>query len=240
MAPDTEPAVARRSRRCNARRLFLWAAETGARRPLDVGFQEVVHPVRTEEAEVAKLQRSTEGPDEHPQECPSDAERSRGDGAVVMEGGTEQSRRRAPVQHHTEDRAPNGSSGSARSGVDGLRDRSSRPRSLPSQTAPATCAVIEALRRQRLTGKQIAAEVGVSPATVSRILQPARLNRISDLEPAEPVRRYEREHPGEMIHIDIKKLGRFEQDWPPHHRRSHRSEQQPRRRLGVRPRLYRR
>src|ERR1700682_4160035 len=95
-------------------------------------------------------------------------------------------------------------------GVEGLRDRSSRPHSLPSQTAPATCAVIEALRRQRHTGKQIAAEVGVSPATVSRILRRLGLNRIRDLEPAEPVRRYEREKPGEMIHIDIKKLGRFD------------------------------
>src|SRR6266404_5429972 len=56
-------------------------------------------------------------------------------------------------------------------GVDGLRDRSSRPLSLPSQTAPATCAMVEALRRQRHTGKQIAAEVGVSTATVSRILR---------------------------------------------------------------------
>src|SRR6266852_543315 len=65
-------------------------------------------------------------------------------------------------------------------GVDGLRDRSSRPLSLPSQTVPATCAVIEALRRQRHTGKQIAAEVGVSPATVSRILRRLGLNRIRD------------------------------------------------------------
>ena len=70
---------------------------------------------------------------------------------------------------------------------------------------------VEALRRQRHTGKQIAAEVGVSPATVSRILRRLGLNRIRDLEPAEPVRRYERENPGEMIHIDIKKLGRFDQ-----------------------------
>jgi transposase InsO family protein len=52
--------------------------------------------------------------------------------------------------------------------------------------------------------------VGVSPATVSRILRRLGLNRIAALEPAEPVRRYEREHPGELIHIDIKKLGRFE------------------------------
>src|SRR3984893_13377558 len=94
-------------------------------------------------------------------------------------------------------------------GVDGLRDRSSRPHSLPSQTAPATCATVEALRRQRHTGKQIAAEVGISPATVSRVLRRLGLNRIRDLEPAEPVRRYEREHPGELIHIDIKKLGKF-------------------------------
>jgi transposase InsO family protein len=63
---------------------------------------------------------------------------------------------------------------------------------------------------QRWTGKQIAAETGVSPATVSRILKRLGLNRIQALEPAEPVRRYEREQPGELIHIDIKKLGRFE------------------------------
>ena len=94
-------------------------------------------------------------------------------------------------------------------GVDGLRDRSSRPLSLPSQTPAATCAAVEALRRQRHTGKQIAAEVGVSPATVSRVLRRLGLNRLSALEPAEPVRRYEREHPGELIHIDIKKLGKF-------------------------------
>ena len=94
-------------------------------------------------------------------------------------------------------------------GVDGLRDRSSRPHSSPSQTPPATCAAVEALRRQRRTGKHIAAEVKVSPATVSRILRRLGLSRIRNLEPAEPVRRYEREKPGQLIHIDIKKLGRF-------------------------------
>lgn len=94
-------------------------------------------------------------------------------------------------------------------GADGLRDRSSRPRSSPSQTAPATCAAVAALRRQRYTGQQIAAELGISPATVSRILKRLGLNRLSALEPAEPIRRYERERPGEIIHIDIKKLGRF-------------------------------
>jgi len=94
-------------------------------------------------------------------------------------------------------------------GVDGLRDRSSRPLSSPGQTAPATCAVVEALRRQRFTGKQIAAEVGVAPATVCRILKRLGLNRLSALEPAAPVRRYQRDNPGELIHIDIKKLGKI-------------------------------
>ena len=93
--------------------------------------------------------------------------------------------------------------------MDGLRDRPSRPLSSPSQTTPATGAAIEALRRQRHTGKQIAAEIGVSPATVSRILRRLGLNRLSALEPAKPVQRYEREKPGELIHIDIKKLGRI-------------------------------
>jgi len=95
-------------------------------------------------------------------------------------------------------------------GVEGLRDRSSRPYSSPSQTPPAACTAVEALRRQRHTGKQIAAEVAVSPATISRILRRLGLNRIRALEPAEPERRYERQTPGEIIHIDIKKLGRFE------------------------------
>ena len=95
-------------------------------------------------------------------------------------------------------------------GIEGLRDRSSRPHHLYRPTPPAIVEQIEALRRQRWTGKQIALEVGVSPATVSRILRRLGLNRLAALEPAEPVRRYERAHPGELIHIDIKKLGRFE------------------------------
>ena len=96
-------------------------------------------------------------------------------------------------------------------GVDGLRDRSSRPLSSPSQTAPATCTAVEVLRRQRYTGKEIACELGVSPATVSRILRRLGLNLLNALEPAEPLRRYERERPGELIHLDIKKLGKFDQ-----------------------------
>src|SRR5258708_40323379 len=80
-------------------------------------------------------------------------------------------------------------------GVDGLRDRSSRPHSLPSQTAPATCTAIETLRRQRHTGKHIAAEVGVSAATVSRILRRFGLNRLSALQPAQPIPRNQPRHP---------------------------------------------
>lgn len=92
----------------------------------------------------------------------------------------------------------------------GMADRSSRPRSSPNATGQGIAERIVALRRQRFTGKHIAREVGVSPATVSRVLARAGLSRLKDLEPAEPVRRYERQNPGEMIHIDIKKLGRFD------------------------------
>jgi transposase InsO family protein len=96
-----------------------------------------------------------------------------------------------------------------REGLAGLQDRSSRPHRLRLPTPAAAVAEIERLRRQRWTGKQIAVQVGVSPATVSRVLRRLGLNKLSALEPAEPVRRYEREHPGELIHLDIKKLGRI-------------------------------
>jgi transposase InsO family protein len=96
-----------------------------------------------------------------------------------------------------------------RQGLSGLSDRSSRPHRLRRPTPQAVVEQVEALRRQRRTGKQIAAELHISRATVSRVLKRLGLNRISALEPAEPVRRYERAKPGEMIHIDIKKLGRF-------------------------------
>ena len=96
-------------------------------------------------------------------------------------------------------------------GAAGLTDRSSRPHRLRAPTPTVIEERIIALRRQRFTGQQIAREASVSPATVSRILRRVRLSRIRDLEPPEPVRRYERDHPGDMIHIDIKRLGRFDQ-----------------------------
>ena len=94
-------------------------------------------------------------------------------------------------------------------GVEGLRDRSSRPHRLRNPTSPETVARIEAMRRERLTGAQIAREGAVSRATVFRVLRRLGLNRLKSLEPAEPVRRYEREQPGELIHLDIKKLGKI-------------------------------
>jgi transposase InsO family protein len=95
-------------------------------------------------------------------------------------------------------------------GLAGLEDRPSRPARLRKPTPAATVEQIIALRRERLPGKQIAQETGTSRSTVSRYLRAARLSRARDLEPAEPVVRYERKTPGELIHLDIKKLGRFE------------------------------
>ena len=94
-------------------------------------------------------------------------------------------------------------------GLAGLQDRSSRPKQLRRPTPPEVVERIASLRRQRMPGGEIATTVGVSPATVSRVLKRLGLNKLSALEPAEPPRRYERKHPGEIIHIDIKKLGRF-------------------------------
>lgn len=94
-------------------------------------------------------------------------------------------------------------------GIEALADRSSRPHSLPSQTPATTCEQVESLRRQRHTQAAIAAALSLSAATVSRILRRRGLSRLSALEPVAPRPRYERAAPGEIIHIDIKKLGRF-------------------------------
>jgi transposase InsO family protein len=94
-------------------------------------------------------------------------------------------------------------------GLAGLLDRSSRPHRSPNGTPAAIAERIGELRRQRWTGAQIAAEVGVSKATVSRILQRLGLNRLKSLEPAAPIIRYNRQRPGELLHLDTKKLGRI-------------------------------
>jgi transposase len=95
-------------------------------------------------------------------------------------------------------------------GAAGLQDRSSRPKTLRKPTPAGTANRILSLRRQRWTAAHIARETGVSPSTVSRILTRAGRSRLRDIEPAEPSRRYDRKAPGEIIHLDIKKLGRFE------------------------------
>jgi len=91
-----------------------------------------------------------------------------------------------------------------------MMDRSSRPKIVPRQIDQALAERIIALRRERLTGKHIAMETGVCPATVSRVLRRAGLSRMKDLEPAEPVVWYAYSEPGGLIHLDIKRLGRFD------------------------------
>jgi transposase InsO family protein len=94
-------------------------------------------------------------------------------------------------------------------GPAGLRDRSSRPGRMPRQTCFSFVERVLLLRRQRWTGCRIAETVGLSRATISRILCRNRLSRMRDLEPRPPVHRYEHKAPGDLLHLDIKKLGRF-------------------------------
>jgi transposase InsO family protein len=94
-------------------------------------------------------------------------------------------------------------------GCSGLRDRSSRPHQSPRCTPPERGAEVERLRRQRWTGVRIALATGLSRATVSRILTRRKLNKIRMLEPALPIVRYEHPAPGDLLHIDIKKLARI-------------------------------
>ncbi|MGE4050195.1 MAG: IS481 family transposase [Piscinibacter sp.] len=95
-------------------------------------------------------------------------------------------------------------------GPTALLDRSSRPAKSPRAIEPQLALAIVELRRRLCLQAQIAVCLGVSKATVSRVLKRAGLSKLSDLRPAEPVQRYEREQPGELLHIDIKKLGRFD------------------------------
>ena len=94
-------------------------------------------------------------------------------------------------------------------GREGLLDRSSRPHRLRRPTAPELVDRVAALRRQRWTGVRIAHHTGLSRATISRILCRLKLSRIRDLEPPLPVQRYEHAAAGDLLHLDIKKLGRI-------------------------------
>jgi transposase InsO family protein len=173
-----------------------------------VNFQEVVHSVRTGNVDVARQKRFAEDRMDTHQNARLTPKGREAMVRAVVDCGL--SKATAARRYNTTPKTVAKWVERFRvEGVDGLRDRSSKPLTSPGQTTPATCAGVEALRRQRYTGKQIAADLGLSEATVSRILRRRGLNTLNALEPAEPVRRYEREHPGEIIHIDIKKLGRF-------------------------------
>ena len=92
----------------------------------------------------------------------------------------------------------------------GLWDRSSAPHSVPGRTPEERLEAIAALRRVRMTGPEIAECLAMAPSTVSAVLLRIGLGKLSRLEPPEPPNRYERANPGELIHIDVKKLVRIE------------------------------
>ena len=94
-------------------------------------------------------------------------------------------------------------------GESALADASSRPARSPRSIDPAKALLIVELRRRHMLQGQIARSVGVSESTVSRVLARAGLSKLSDLKPVEPVQRYEHEAPGDLLHIDTKKLGRI-------------------------------
>ena len=95
-------------------------------------------------------------------------------------------------------------------GESGLRDRSSRPHHSPRAIARGTAQRVLTLRQRRWTMANIATQLRISRATVSRVLARAGLSRLSALDPAPLPRRYEKDRPGELLHIDSKKLARIE------------------------------
>ena len=95
-------------------------------------------------------------------------------------------------------------------GVAALADKSSRPALSPRSIDPSIAMTIVELRRKLFLQARIASYTGVSKATVSRVLNRAGMSKLTDLSPKEDIQRYERDAPGELLHIDIKKLGRFD------------------------------
>jgi transposase len=94
-------------------------------------------------------------------------------------------------------------------GVEGLLDRSSAPTRVPHRTADDRVELIAVLRRLRMTAAEIAETVSMPLSTVSTVLTRIGLGRLSRLEPPEPPNRYKRRRPGELLHVDVKKLGRI-------------------------------
>jgi transposase InsO family protein len=89
-------------------------------------------------------------------------------------------------------------------------DRSSAPQRCPRRLSPQRLAEIEQLRRQRMSGPAIARELAIPRSTVGKVLLRLGLGKLAALEPREAVVRYERERPGELIHLDIKSLGKID------------------------------
>lgn len=94
-------------------------------------------------------------------------------------------------------------------GEAGLVDRTSRPSTIRVRVPEDRVAAIAGLRRLRMTGAQIAEAFGMPLSTVGLVLRRVGLGKLRNLEPEEPPNRYERRHPGELLHIDVKKVGRF-------------------------------
>lgn len=94
-------------------------------------------------------------------------------------------------------------------GIEGLLDRSSRPHCSPQQLPAAKIEAIRSLRKLRMTAAEIAEVLCLALSTVSLWLKRIGLGKRSRLQPPEPPNRYERRHPGELVHVDIKQLGRI-------------------------------
>jgi transposase InsO family protein len=117
-------------------------------------------------------------------------------------------------------------------GEAGLLDRSSAPRRRPTRLPADRLGTIAALRRLRMTAAEIAEILGMALSTVSRWLKKIGLGKRSRLDPPEPPNRYERKRPGELIHVDVKKLGRIHHAG--HRVTGTRRERAPRRQEGSR------
>ena len=96
-------------------------------------------------------------------------------------------------------------------GLAGLRDRRSRPKRLRCVLNARQCSLIERLRRERRPYREIAKRARVPLSTVARCVKRLGLNRLEALDPKPPVQRYEYDSPGELVHLDTKRLARFRQ-----------------------------
>jgi transposase InsO family protein len=110
-------------------------------------------------------------------------------------------------------------------GTEGLRDRSSRPRRSPNQLPERKVEVIRCLRKLRMTAAEIAEVLSLALSTVSLWLKRIGLGKRSRLDPPEPPNRYERRHAGELVHVDIKQLGRISARGAGHRMVGHRASQ---------------